>query len=207
MALCFGLVRSLAGQTLTQRLQPVQSSGATWIVKSLPFVLGPLVRRRLEGRRRAGERSLVVDLGADRGVRADERALVALDADLRVPHRNLESEVALLPLRRSHRPGAVDREGAHRQQVALAGQHHRRDLLHEVGRLFGDERRTRARGARRLRHRNLVEVGEGLVHHLAVPAHDLRPALAVGLLDGLLDVARSPPRGAGCRRWRRSRSA
>ena len=29
MALCFGLVRSLAGQTFTHRLQPVQSSGAT----------------------------------------------------------------------------------------------------------------------------------------------------------------------------------
>ena len=29
IALCLGLVRSLAGQTLTHRLQPVQSSGAT----------------------------------------------------------------------------------------------------------------------------------------------------------------------------------
>ena len=42
MALCFGLVRSLAGQTFTQRLQPVQSSGATWMVKSFPLYSLPL---------------------------------------------------------------------------------------------------------------------------------------------------------------------
>src|SRR3954452_8308062 len=42
MALCFGLVRSLAGHTLTHRLQPVQSSGATWIVKCLPWCSLPL---------------------------------------------------------------------------------------------------------------------------------------------------------------------
>ena len=43
-------------------------------------------------RRRRG-----VDLGADRRVRADQRALVALDADRRVPHRDLGRDVALLP--------------------------------------------------------------------------------------------------------------
>src|SRR5262245_6958489 len=37
IALCFGLVRSFAGQTLTQRLQPVQSSGATWMVNCCPL--------------------------------------------------------------------------------------------------------------------------------------------------------------------------
>src|SRR5512136_2620954 len=30
IALCFGLALSLAGQIITHRLQPVQSSGATW---------------------------------------------------------------------------------------------------------------------------------------------------------------------------------
>src|SRR5678815_2748471 len=42
MALCLGFVRSFAGQTLTQRLQPVQSSGATWIVKKLSSYSLPL---------------------------------------------------------------------------------------------------------------------------------------------------------------------
>ena len=132
--------------------------------------------------------ALVVDLGADRRVRADQRALVALDADLGVPDRNLERDVPLLPFRRRHRPRAIDRERAHRQQVALAGQHHRGHLLHEVGRLRRHERRPRARRGGRGRHRNLVQVRQRLVHHLAVPAHDLGPALAVGLLNRLLDL-------------------
>ena len=36
MALCLGLALSLAGQISTQRLQPVQSSGATWMVYLWP---------------------------------------------------------------------------------------------------------------------------------------------------------------------------
>src|SRR4029453_7884686 len=42
MALCLGLVRSLAGHTLTHSLQPVQSSGATWIVYRLAVCSLPL---------------------------------------------------------------------------------------------------------------------------------------------------------------------
>ncbi len=37
MALCRGADLSLAGQTMTHRLQPVQSSGATWIVYFQPL--------------------------------------------------------------------------------------------------------------------------------------------------------------------------
>src|SRR5665811_1210521 len=35
--LCFGLALSLAGQTITQIEQPVQSSGATWMVYFIPL--------------------------------------------------------------------------------------------------------------------------------------------------------------------------
>ncbi len=35
-ALCFGFDLSLAGQTIMQSVQPVQSSGATWIVYLWP---------------------------------------------------------------------------------------------------------------------------------------------------------------------------
>ena len=94
-------------------------------------VLG-LVVHRLEGRRGALEGRRVVDLGADGGVRADQRALVALDAELLVPHRDLDGDVALLPLGGGGRPGAVGREGADRQQIALAGDHHRGDPLDEI---------------------------------------------------------------------------
>ena len=36
IALCRGFALSFAGQTTTHRLQPVQSSGATWIVYCWP---------------------------------------------------------------------------------------------------------------------------------------------------------------------------
>ncbi len=42
IALCFGLALSLAGQTSTQSAQPVQSSGATWIVYFIPLNSPPL---------------------------------------------------------------------------------------------------------------------------------------------------------------------
>ena len=42
IALCFGFDLSLAGQTITHRLQPVQSSGATWIVYFFPLNSAPL---------------------------------------------------------------------------------------------------------------------------------------------------------------------
>ena len=38
--LCRGFALSLAGQTTAQRLQPVQSSGATWIVYFIPLNSG-----------------------------------------------------------------------------------------------------------------------------------------------------------------------
>ena len=37
MALCLGLALSLAGHTMTHRLQPVQSCGATWMVYLQPL--------------------------------------------------------------------------------------------------------------------------------------------------------------------------
>ena len=37
IALCFGFDLSLAGQTSTHSVQPVQSSGATWSVYFIPL--------------------------------------------------------------------------------------------------------------------------------------------------------------------------
>ena len=42
IALCFGFDLSFAGQTITHRPQPVQSSGATWIVYFWPLNSLPL---------------------------------------------------------------------------------------------------------------------------------------------------------------------
>ena len=85
------------------------------------LVLRPLVVHALERGRRLGKQRRIIDLRADRGVRTDHRALVALDAGDRIPHRDLERDVALLPLRRARRERTVHRHRAHRQVVAEAG--------------------------------------------------------------------------------------
>ena len=154
--------------------------------------------------------SCVVDLHADRGVRADHRALVALDAELLIPHRNLGGDVALLPFRRAGRPRAVDRKRADRQPVALVGEHDGGDALARsrcaaAGTSGGSATLRRSRDA-------------GTCHLVQVRRASRRPrrscccttrvaALAVGLLDRVLDLARSPRRAAGRRRSRRSTSA
>ena len=61
------------------------------------------------------------DLHADRGVRADDGALAAVDADVGIPDRDLLGDGPLLVLVRAGRERAVDRQRADRQQVALAG--------------------------------------------------------------------------------------
>ena len=50
-AMCSGFVLLRAGQTSTQILQPVQSSGATWIVYARPCPIFVHRRQRLERRR------------------------------------------------------------------------------------------------------------------------------------------------------------
>ena len=75
---------------------------------------------RAEARGRAGELGRVVDLHPDRRVRADERALGAVDAERLVPDRQLVGEVALLEVGRAEREGAVGGQRAHGQLVALA---------------------------------------------------------------------------------------
>src|SRR5262245_55242000 len=53
-------------------------------------------RRGLEGWRRTGEPALVVVLGANDAVRADDRALTALDAEIGFPDRYLVGNIAFL---------------------------------------------------------------------------------------------------------------
>ncbi len=93
----------------------------------------PLGDRRLEAFGRVIDAAGIVNLGANDGVRANHDALAALDAQLFVPHRNFQRDVALLPLRGSRGEGAVDRHGADRDLVAVAGDHQRFHVAHEVG--------------------------------------------------------------------------
>ena len=65
-----------------------------------------------------GQFRAVVNLDADDGVRANHRALAALDADLRIPRRDLECQVSFLPFRCARGERPVAGEGADRQFVA-----------------------------------------------------------------------------------------
>ena len=61
------------------------------------------------------------DLHADGGVRADDGALAAVDADVGVPDRDLLGDGPLLVPGGAGGERAVDGQRAHRQQVAVAG--------------------------------------------------------------------------------------
>jgi hypothetical protein len=70
-----------------------------------------------------GQTVLVIILGADDAVWADDCALPALDAEVRVPDRHLLGDVALFVLRCRGRVGAVCRQCAYRQIVSVQRQH------------------------------------------------------------------------------------
>ena len=71
-------------------------------------------------------------------MRTDHRALAALDAGRRLPHRDLLRQIAFLVLRGGGGEGAVARHGADRQVVAAAGDDLEEDVAHELGRVRRD---------------------------------------------------------------------
>ena len=112
------------------------------------------------GGARPGARSCSSGCGSRCG--ADERAVAALDAELRLPDRDLVGDVALLVLGRPAWVGAVDRQRADRQLVAAAG-HHRRGTS-------CDELRARA-PARSAACRASEVMRAGTARGAARPAH------------------------------------
>ena len=167
-----------AGAVLGRHLDRVRHS----------LVVSPLIVNRLEGTWSTGEGFLAIHLGPDRRVRADERALVALDAELRIPDRDLQGDVAPLPLRGPGRPRAVGGERANRKEIALPGHHHGRDPLHEFGRLGRNDRRRLACRGRLRRQLDLMQILEREVDCGPVAAHHFVTFLCVALLDRLLDL-------------------
>ena len=120
-------------------------------------------------------------------MRADQHAFAALDAQLLIPFRNLESDVALFPLRRRGGESAVDGHGADRQIVAFAGNDPPEYLLHEFGRGGGDGRPDVELSRHCVRNFHLMQVSQSFVHCCEVLLHHAFAALAVSLLDGMLD--------------------
>ena len=206
MALWLESVLLLAGQTSTHTPQPVQSSGATWIVSrwsSRSRDRNSLWRKPTGAASTAGGRE---HLHPDRRMRADHRAFAAVDADRRIPDRDHLGDRPLLVLRRPGRERAVDRKRAHRQQVAVAGHEARRDPGDEVGDVVGDRRGRRlfvgdapsVTCARRSSERSMAA---------KLRCDDRLAALRVGLLDERLDPGDRLVRAAGCPRAGRSTAA
>ena len=152
-----------------------------------PFELRHARGSALESRGRTLERRRFIDLRPDRRVRADGHTFQALDANLLVPNRNVQREVALLVLRRGGRERAVHRKRAHGQVVALAGGEFAQHVLHELRRIGRDRRQQPAAAVHVLRHRHFVQMLQRVVHRLEVHGHDFLAFFAVGLLDGILD--------------------
>ena len=89
--------------------------------------------------------------GADRRVRAGGDAVVALRTQRFLPDGDLFGDVAFLPARGAHGPGAVRRQGGDRQRIAETGQHRGGDRFDEIRRGVGDHRRAvRTAGVHRL---------------------------------------------------------
>ena len=121
-------------------------------------------------------------------MRADEAAVSALDAELRVPERDVARDAALLVAGGATGKCSVGGQRAHGKRIAFARHQRSGHALHEVGCAVGDElpRRVLARGARRERHR--VQIRERAVHRFEVPPHDVLALHGVGLPDRLLDL-------------------
>ena len=141
----------------------------------------------LEARRRALDGRGRVDLHPDCGVRADHRALAAVDADRRIPDRELQGDGPLLEPGGARRERPVDREGRDREPVAVASHQHRRDRLDEVRRVGGHDGRKGVAGRGRT-ERHVAEASDRRVDGRKVLVHDRLAALGVGLLHEGLDA-------------------
>ena len=142
------------------------------------------------GRERCGcaaESVLLVELGADHAVRADESAVAALDAGVGVPYRDELGDVAFFVGRGTAGVGAVDRQRTDRQRVAASGDHLGGDGAHE---LRGGGRHRRAGfvgGGDPVGDLDLMQPVDRVVDRREFALHDVGAVLGVGLGDGLLD--------------------
>ena len=146
------------------------------------------------GRLKAGRRVLQFffgsDLHADNAVRADERALAALDADGRIPNRNFGRDAAFFILSGTGRPGTVDNfaESGYRQLVAAVGNQFGRQFLDELRSVGRNRRLTMESRGNRRRILYLVQVGKRSVNRGKVLLNDGVALLAVGFLNRVFNL-------------------
>ena len=122
-------------------------------------------------------------------MRADEHALVALDANRRIPYGDIEGEVAFFEAGGGGGPGAVDRNGADGKVVAVVGEQAGGDLFDKFGgtRINGwwDDDGV---GIGLRRKRDFLHAGESSVHGGVVHLDDGLALAAVGFVDGFFDL-------------------
>ena len=121
-------------------------------------------------------------------MRAHHDALAALDTEVLVPHRDELRDIALFPLRGARGEGAAGGDGADREQISMARCDLAQHVVHEFGSLVGDhsdEIEIRRDSGWQF---NFFEVRERRVDGREVFLHHGFAALAIGLLDGLLDL-------------------
>ncbi len=141
IALICGSCRSLAGQTSTHKLQPVQSSGATCSTYFWPRISRDFVQRMQTGWR-VLHRLRGNDFRTNCRVRAGSDAVITLCTQFLFPDRNLFGDIAFFPAGGAHWPCSVRRQGGNRQCVAEARQHGGGNGFHEIRRGVGDDRRA-----------------------------------------------------------------
>ncbi len=166
-----------AGAVLDIDLERIARLGIAACIDGSGFELGRRVCKTIR----------VVIFGTDDAVRADDRALSALDAEVRIPHRHLLGNVALFILCRPGRIGPVHRQCAHRQIVSLQGEHGRRDVADEFRRRVGHELvwvRVSGRGGRYL---DLEQVGDRGIDGFEILLDHLFALAGIGLFRCFLD--------------------
>src|SRR6185437_12785863 len=118
-------------------------------------------------------------------VRADHGALATLDTGFRIPHRNFERDVTLLPFGGPGRISAVGGESAHGNQVAVASIYGAEHIALILVRLRGKRWRNFDLAACRLWNGHLKETAQGLIYSVQILLDDFFTLLAVGNADRL----------------------
>ena len=163
------LVLGVGGRRDRAGLDAEAASGAVLEVDHAGRIGNPGSPRAVERHggeavRSRGQQRLVVELGSDDAVRANEAAVAALDAEIRVPGGDLVGDVALLIGRGPARVGAVDGEDAHRQVVAVSVHHRGDHRADEFRGVRGDRGAHPATGGDLVGDLDPMQRGHGRVH-------------------------------------------
>src|SRR5690554_6674805 len=101
-------------------------------------------------------------------MRADKDALAALDAQIGLPDRDLKRNVALLPLGCSGRIGAICRQSADGEEIALTGNHGTENAANELRSIFGYGWAAGNGAGHLIGDLDFMQMHQGLVHGVEV---------------------------------------